>query len=149
LKDVEVVPSAVWKVNDANLFCADWASGVRISSEPCGPRIPAVRLSEWMTETVDLLRLDVGGAEFDVVEGLRDAGAFDRIRRIVAEVHVRSENQAKLASLLTALADSGFGYALSRVRYAPELSDRGEPTGFRSPKDARCSLYLHAWKADT
>jgi hypothetical protein len=102
-----------------------------------------------MTETVDLLKLDVGGAEFDVVEDLRDAGALGRIRRIAAEIHLKAESRTKLPKLLSALVDSGFEYALSRTQFAAELSDRGEPTGFRSPKDARCSLYLHAWKADT
>ncbi len=62
------------------------------------------------TKRVDLLKLDIEGAEFEVVSGSSER-AFDRIDRLVAEIHTE---HGDVRALTTKLARLGFGYVVMR-----------------------------------
>lgn len=82
------------------------------------------KLSELLPETVDLLKLDVEGAEAEVVGELVATGALERIARIVVEFHHDPSRPEQLAEFLRTLGGSGFACELRSV--GPGAAPPGE-----------------------
>ena len=76
--------------------------------------VPAVRLSRYVGESVDFLKLDVEGSELPVLRELVASGAIGRIRQMVIEFHHHmSPTVDNLSECLAILEGSGFGYQLT------------------------------------
>jgi FkbM family methyltransferase len=107
LKDVDVHAEALW-TSDAELsFLSDGADGGRVA---CGDeskvRIPAAALSRYLEEPVDFLKLDIEGAEFEVLQSCRDRlGVVDKA---FVEYHSKADEPQQLPELLALLKDAGF-----------------------------------------
>jgi FkbM family methyltransferase len=66
------------------------------------------RLSGFLPESVDLLKLDVEGAESEILAELADAGALARVAAVVVEFHHDPRRPALLGDFLTHLDKAGF-----------------------------------------
>jgi len=66
---------------------------------PCPVRNLSEIIEENQVERIDLLKMDVEGAEFDILAGLRP-GHWPRLRQVVMEVHGGSQAAATMCSLL-------------------------------------------------
>ncbi len=77
-------------------------------------RVPARRLSSFLgDERVDLLKLDVEGAEQGVLEDLFTSGKIDLVDAIIAEYHHHIDGRRpRLSKFLLTLERSGFDYQL-------------------------------------
>jgi FkbM family methyltransferase len=86
-----------------------------------GRAVPATRLSNHISGTVDFLKLDVEGAEALVVEDLERAFRLQAIRRMAVEYHHHIDpDDDAFGSMLAVLERSGFGYQLeARLDHAP------------------------------
>lgn len=72
------------------------------------------RLSDFVEGPVDFLKLDVEGAEFDVMSDLKGSRKLAHIRRMVIEYHHKIDGQAScLARFLALLEDEGFEYQIT------------------------------------
>jgi FkbM family methyltransferase len=72
-----------------------------------------VRLSEHITGEVDLLKVDVEGSEWEIMEDLVTSGKLACIQRMVIEYHHRiGTTRAELSRFLRTLEDAGFTYDL-------------------------------------
>ena len=114
--DVEVVNAAVWKSSGHVDFRCDGAdSGSVADFATLGDRqvkVPAVRLRDILeSERIDLLKLDIEGAEAAVLEDCRDA--MSNVRALVAEFHEFDEDVRRTPELLQLLASAGYDYALT------------------------------------
>jgi FkbM family methyltransferase len=88
--------------------------------------VAVTRLSRWLPERVDLLKLDVEGAEHEVLEELISSGSLARVERMVIEYHHHlAPGDDRLAGFLNRLEASGFTYALDAAR------QRGDPGQFQ------------------
>ncbi|MDD4932599.1 MAG: FkbM family methyltransferase [Methylacidiphilaceae bacterium] len=77
-------------------------------------RVPACRLSEWIGDGVDFLKMDIEGAESEVVAELFEAGALERVREAVVEYHHNLEGRrASLAQFLAFWERVGFAYQVA------------------------------------
>lgn len=77
-------------------------------------RVPAGRLSAHMgADPVDLLKIDVQGAELAVLTDLNDTGKFGLVHRLIVECHHQTVGMADVLSLLER---NGFGYQLGAHR---------------------------------
>ena len=75
--------------------------------------VQLVRLSRWIDRQVDLLKIDVEGAEHDILDELVESGAIARVRRIALEYHHQLPGQGRrLGGFLQILEDAGFTYRL-------------------------------------
>jgi len=75
--------------------------------------VRAVRLSRFLDEEVDFLKLDVEGAELDVIRELADTGKLRLVRQMLVEYHhhiVRTHDG--LSKFLALLEEDGFGYQI-------------------------------------
>jgi FkbM family methyltransferase len=88
--------------------------GVR-SRNATAVSVHADRLSSYIDGDVDLLKLDVEGAEEMVIRDLAEQGKLRRLRSIVCEYHHhhhRDGGDDRLSVILSTLERSGFGYHL-------------------------------------
>ena len=70
--------------------------------------LPAIRLSQHLREPIDLLKLDVEGAEYDVVADLVESGAIRWVREAAIEYHALPGRPDALARMKAALEAAGF-----------------------------------------
>jgi FkbM family methyltransferase len=77
--------------------------------------VRAERLSSHIEGEIDLLKLDIEGAEEMVIRELAEHGALRRVRNIVCEYHHhhhRDRDAERLSVTLLMLEQAGFGYQL-------------------------------------
>ncbi len=76
--------------------------------------VVADTLSNYITTDIDLLKLDIEGAEEGVLRQLYESGALNKVKNIVCEYHHHIENGIdRLSHTLRILEDAGFGYQLT------------------------------------
>jgi FkbM family methyltransferase len=74
-------------------------------------RVPAVRLSGFVRSAVDLLKLDVEGAEGRVLSDLVGSGTLANVQRLHMEYHHHIDGERNdFSRTLAQLEDAGFGY---------------------------------------
>jgi FkbM family methyltransferase len=141
-----IIACAVADVNGEVNFRADGNDGgsiVRVG----GIRVPAVRLVAVLPPRVDLLKLDIEGAEFSVLRDLCSSGAITRVRCIVGEFHLGVETLAGFGRALSDLESAGFSVVFPFARAAPDLPGLSLPTPFLRIPDGRCLLHFYGWRS--
>ncbi len=75
--------------------------------------VNGVPLSNFITEPVDFLKMDIEGAEVEVLEELARSGRLAQIRQMVVEYHHHiNPREDALSHTLRLLEDNGFGYQI-------------------------------------
>jgi FkbM family methyltransferase len=82
-------------------------------------KVKAVKLSEFITERVDLLKLDIEGAENKVVSELVSSGKISKVDQIIMEYHVDRANENSLGSIISMLEKAGFNTVIYSQARAP------------------------------
>ena len=91
------------------------ALGNTIYANPLKGMVPAesTRLSKYVDRKVDFLKLDVEGAELEVISDLAEAGKLEMVEQMFIEYHLHMpEVDDAFSKLLRILETSGFGYQL-------------------------------------
>jgi FkbM family methyltransferase len=114
--DIEVVEAAVWRESGTVSFRAPGSDAGAIdlvATDSVAPmvQVSSVRLRDWLTEPIDLLKLDIEGAELAVLEDSADR--LEMVRNLHMEVHEFDERRRLLPRCLLRLEEAGFTYALS------------------------------------
>ena len=100
-------------------------------------KVPAARLSAYITDQIDLLKLDVEGSELGVVQELASAGKLPLISRMAIEYHHHiSGAKSSLAELCGLLESHGFDYQIQ--------SSLGRPI----PQGVFQDIMLYAYRGD-
>ncbi len=87
-------------------------------------KVEAVRLSDFVNEEVDFLKMDIEGAETEVLEELAAANKLRHVKAMVIEYHHHIEPCTdQMAGTLRLLEENGFGYEMAAY---PERPMRGE-----------------------
>ena len=98
--------------------------------------VSGVRLSGYVDGPVDLLKMDIEGAEELVIQDLVDHGKLALVREMIFEYHHHIDPSAeRLGALLRVLEEHGFGYQL----LTPYM------TGFQI-KGASQDVLVHAYR---
>jgi FkbM family methyltransferase len=124
--DVRVVEAAVWtEPGEAPFFC-EGADGSRLISNRSGAKtsvtVKTVRLADFIVEPVDLIKIDIEGAEFQVLPSI--AGKLGQIRNLVIECHLDNNDMAPLGRMLEMLASAGFGVSINSYGAWRDLTNR-------------------------
>jgi hypothetical protein len=78
-----------------------------------GVTVPARCLSDFISSEIDLLKLDIEGAEDAVMGDLASTGKLRQIKCLHLEYHHHIDASAdKLSSMLQLIEKNGFGYQL-------------------------------------
>jgi len=87
------------------------SAGGRVdSSAPTQQTIRIVRLSNYLREQVDFLKLNIEGEELPVLRECADAGVLSNVRQMVVEYHGWANGEQRLGDLLNLLDREGFRY---------------------------------------
>jgi len=101
--------------------------------------VPCVRLSAFITEPVDMLKLNIEGAEWEV---LHEAGErLHLVRRVLIEYHHLPGLERNLHQILGLLHDQGFTYAINDF---DEETNPGCRTPFALSPESRYFLLVYA-----
>jgi FkbM family methyltransferase len=86
--------------------------------------VPSVCLSEHIGNRIDVLKLDIEGAEFEVIEELKASGKLDQIDQLIVEFHHNVPGiRSTLPRFLEMIQDAGF--ELRIVAASNPESERG------------------------
>lgn len=114
LSFIELRKEAVW-INDTTIsFVSDGNMSSRIGSDE-GPtvQVQAIRLKDLLTRKVDFLKLDIEGAEFEVIKDIRDK--LFMVDKIFIEYHGYFEQNNELNEILQIATDGGFRYYIKEA----------------------------------
>jgi FkbM family methyltransferase len=109
LTGVELENRAVHTMNGTLSFHREGADAGRIRSLQCASGVigvAAVRLRDILDKKVDMLKMDVEGAETDII--LDCVGHLDKVERLFIEYHSFTGDRQRLPELLMALRETGF-----------------------------------------
>ncbi len=77
-------------------------------------QVKAAKLSDYVNGPVDLLKMDVEGAEFEIIADLKSSKKISLVQRMVIEYHHKIEGQpSRMSKFLALLEEEGFEYQLS------------------------------------
>lgn len=115
----ETVGERVWNTfGAAGTLVAGFRTELSASAPSSTYLVRTARLSSYIDGPVDLLKLDVEGAEHPIIHDLIETGKIAWVKKIVMEYHhhiVPSEDD--LGTLLRALEGAGFGYDFSGLKH--------------------------------
>jgi FkbM family methyltransferase len=118
-EDVTLIPKAVWDKEAVIPFIADGAVSGRIEPNRTGipsSEIGTVRLREFLLrEEIDLLKLDIEGAETAVLEDC--AQSLTGVRNLFVEYHSYASKPQTLHRIISVLSAANF-----RLHIHPELA---------------------------
>lgn len=147
--DVLVESAAVWTGNGTiEFFIEGGDSGMVAAVGQPGPApiavVRSVRLRDYLErEPIDLLKLDIEGAELPV---LRDcADRLSRVGLLILDLHEFDPTSRQTASVFALLDAAGFRYTLTHFSPLP-WRDRPEEAGPFPGIALRWAVLLHAWR---
>ena len=115
LHDVELVEAGLAAETGSIPFLPDGADGGRLVEVGDTEVVKTVRLSNYLDEPVDFLKLNIEGMELPVLEEAADF--LPEVRELVIEYHGRPEEPQLLGSILSLLDGCGFRYLVNHFDY--------------------------------
>ncbi|RYH72779.1 FkbM family methyltransferase [Flavobacteriaceae bacterium 144Ye] len=112
-KDITLLKKAVWVEETELDFFSDGGLGGRLQEEyknKTPEKIKTVRLKSFLRSKVDFLKLDIEGAEYDVLMDCKNE--LKNVDNVFVEYHSANNSTQKLDDILKLLKDSGFRYHL-------------------------------------
>jgi FkbM family methyltransferase len=144
--DVEVRCAAVWIANETVAFLKTGGDSGRIATDG-STKCAAVDLSEWLPERVDLLKLDIEGAEFRVLHRLCETGVMRRVRRLICEFHVWRDKTDDLLRTLASLRANEMQFSMTAAA-VPWIGLAEEDAPFESVRRNHVLMEVFAWHSE-
>ena len=142
--DVDVQTAAVWTHGDGVSFDMSGDDAGHVTESATGKLTPSVDLRGLIDgRAIDLIKLDVEGAEFQIIEHCADA--LGSVKRMVIEVHHLVGPAPKLGPLISTLESSGFRVAFDDLNQAG-WAETLEPPPFTCLKTDRYVVTIYAWR---
>lgn len=116
---IDLIPKAVWTSVATLQFQSEGADGGRIGNGEGKNviKIATVRLRDFLTESVDLLKIDIEGAETEVV--LDIAPLLENVMNIFVEYHSFAGQPQTFGKLVQTLIEAGFRVQVHPMHVAP------------------------------
>jgi FkbM family methyltransferase len=115
LVSVELVQKAVWHTKTILNFCVEGNEGGRIEENTSNSTVVNVeteKLSDYLFERVDLLKIDIEGAETKVLYDCREN--LKNVDKLFVEYHSFDKQAQTLPELLKIIKDAGFRFEVQR-----------------------------------
>jgi FkbM family methyltransferase len=110
--DIELRKEAVWKENTTVQFSNNQGMASHIEQDAAlgSTSIKAIRLRDLLEDPIDFLKLDIEGAEYEVLLDCQDKLA--NVQRMFIEYHGQFSTAEQFQKLLELITESGFQYYL-------------------------------------
>jgi len=121
--DVELHNKALWHEETTLDFAVEGADAGRVAKEQKDEfkrrvKVPAVCLSNYLSEPVDLLKLDIEGAETAVIKEC--AGCLHRVNNLFIEYHSFWQEPQTVDDILSILKDANFRVSIHSQFASPK-----------------------------
>lgn len=115
LTNVILHKAAVWTENKLLQFTVTGTMGSSISSTATAKTIPVegIRLKDLLIKKVDFLKIDIEGAEYDVLKDIEPELKF--VQNLFIEYHGSFSQNNELTDMLSILVRSGFNYYIKEA----------------------------------
>lgn len=110
--DIKTVNKALWKEEGTLSFSSDGADGGHLDSAG-GVQVETFKLSSILTHPVDLLKLDIEGAELEVIKEAESL--LHHVKNAFIEYHSFQDQPQRLNELLDILTRAGFKYFIQSL----------------------------------
>jgi FkbM family methyltransferase len=119
LQNVSLRNEAVWIENATIRFAQEGTMSSRIEEQAnsAGIEVKATRLKDLINEPIDFLKLDIEGAEFQVLKDIDDK--LVHVKRMFVEYHGSIEEHEKLMELCALFNRWGFQYYIKEATSNP------------------------------
>jgi FkbM family methyltransferase len=122
LSDVTLINKAVWSSETVLQFMSEGADGGRmVQLEPETPlliNVETVRLRDYLDQPIDFLKIDIEGAETEVLQDCRDL--LHHVNCLFVEYHSFSNESQSLAQITSILHSAGFRLYISPAISLPQ-----------------------------
>lgn len=120
--DVDVQPAAVWTHSGELEFISEGSDSGAIASLDAGVTgtritVPSIRLRDYLSEPIDLLKLDIEGAELAVLQDCADA--LRNVHNISIDLHEFDPAQRQTGAMFDLLTRVGFTFDLRGLTPLP------------------------------
>jgi FkbM family methyltransferase len=145
IKACSIVNKAVWFYEGRISFSKSGDDKGRV--DPLSEvTVECVDLNSYLEQPIDLLKLDIEGAEFEIIRHLCESKAIAKVKRIVCECHIIREETSKLTRMVDSLLDAGFNISFNAGRAVPWLGLSHENSPFEIIGQNNVSIQLYAWQ---
>jgi FkbM family methyltransferase len=140
LEGVTLINAGLGKAKGKATFMTDGSAGGHLDEGGKGITVPVERLSDYLDEAVDFLKLNIEGEELAVLREAEERGKLANLRELVLEYHGWGNGAQGLGPLLELLDRRGFRYLLHDFDH--ETCGASKPP-FRLDRDTNwfCLIY--------
>ena len=132
--DVQVVEAAAWISNGSTRWIKEGVDGSRIATPDLDQTstitVKTVDLIDYLDEPVDLLKVDIEGAEFTLIPYLKDK--LCNVKAMSLECHLGSDPSGQLSEIFTTLSKAGFQFSMNSFGEWRDLVRQPATPGLRS-----------------
>lgn len=115
--DVEIINKALWDSKTTLSFYSEGADGGRLEENSSLDKniieVQTVCLSEYLYKKIDLLKIDIEGAEYQVL--LESKELLNNVENLFVEYHSFEDKPQFLNEILDILTNAGFRYYISSI----------------------------------
>lgn len=108
---VQLINAGLSAEDGETFFTPDGQSGGQISCSG-NIKVKMERLSTYLREPVDFLKLNIEGAELDVLNEVAQAGCLRNVSELVLEYHGWPQQEQRLGKILNLLDEQGYRYLI-------------------------------------
>lgn len=112
LSGVTLVNSGLSAQNGEGTFMADGSAGGYLGSGGGSIAVRLEKLSTYLSEPVDFLKLNIEGEELPVLEEVAQSGKLANVRELVLEYHSWPNVEQRMGDILNLLDRQGFRYLI-------------------------------------
>ena len=116
--DVKLINAAVWTEETNILFYSEGSVGGKIdfnaSTKSNQVEVPTIRLKDYLHSKVDFLKIDIEGAEYDVLKDCREL--LNNVEHLFIEYHVERDKPQYLHEILEWVNAAGFIYYIREAQ---------------------------------
>jgi FkbM family methyltransferase len=141
--DVDVQNAAVWD-KDGTVSFDNRGHDKGMVSTNGTVQVRAVDLALHLPERVDLLKLDVEGAEYAIIQRLTETGTIARVQNLVAEFHIKRGDMDACLVALRRLREAGMQVAF-KAEIGSWLGD-ADPSPFEAVAGNHVLAEVFAWR---
>jgi FkbM family methyltransferase len=112
---------------------------------PHGQETACVDIAGLIGDQLDLLKMDIEGAEFDCFDRLAETNKLGVPSRIIAEVHLSNDDADRMGKIVEQLKCFGFQVAI-RGEFAEWTGTALKCSPFHIVSNKKMFMHLYAWK---
>lgn len=119
-RDIKLIRRALWSSETSLSFMSEGSDGGRIAqiNDPKSVIVPTVRLRNYLDRAVDFLKLDIEGAETEVLLDCSDL--LCNVENLFVEYHSFVDRPQTLHTLVNILANAGFRVHINPRAASPQ-----------------------------